>query len=65
MTPLALDLMLLAVSAFVLFMGFRRGTVAIHSGGVERSKQPVLFWSVMCLAAVLAVAAIGMAIAGR
>lgn len=65
MTPLALDLMLLAVSAFVLFVGFRWGTVAIHGGGVERSSQPVLFWSVMCLAAVLAVAAIAMAVTGQ
>ena len=46
-------LVLVAISALILFIGLKWGVTAIHSGTVERARNPVLFWMVMAFAGVL------------
>jgi hypothetical protein len=55
-------LLLTAVAALVLFIGFKWGITAVNSGTIERTKNPVLYWATMGLAAALFMIGLALAI---
>lgn len=53
------------LSAVALFVGLRWGAIGIHGASVERAKEPILFWAVMCLAGVLLLTMLALLAAGK
>jgi hypothetical protein len=60
-----MSVFLVALSALALFVGWKWGVIAIHSGTVERRKNPGLFWAVMTLAGFLFVAGLAFLVRGK
>ena len=60
-----MSLVLVAISALVLFIGWKWGVIAIHGGTVERAKEPGLFWMAMAFAGLLLVLGLAIFIAGK
>ena len=65
MSPLAENLLIAALAFGVLFVGFRNGVTAVHSGSVNRNDNPLAFWIVMTIAGVGLIASLTLAIVGK
>lgn len=48
-----MNILLIAICAIVLVIGFKWEITAIHSGSVSHKDDPKLFWSIMALATLL------------
>lgn len=60
-----MNFVLIVLAAIVLFVGFRWGVVAIHSGAIEKANNPPLFWLVMALTAGLLAAGLYFQVTGK
>ena len=53
-----MNYLLVGLSALLLFIGWKWGTLAIMGGSVTRGDQPRLFWGAMALTALIGIAAL-------